>query len=306
MGRPSPAEPVEPVEPVDPFVNAACSFCGKHRREVRKLVAGPSVYICDECLVLSAQILDEECRAQEGHSYYVDVLLASVAALGARAPHAVATPILHAVIALAAGAPAVLRRVLAAASQIDDLATALAAISAISVDQRSMVDRLNHAAMLSNAGRWSAALAELDTIEAGALDGGDLMLHRLHGAFAELQLGELARPRMAVHRATALELAPAVTALPAGWFEDALRAERLAVLTLANLALGDHDDAEAAARERVALQPDNPTAHEVLAHVLTTRGDRDGGEAALAAARERAHPDGVVARRLANTGQPFR
>lgn len=37
-----------------------CSFCGKSQREVRKLIAGPMVYICDECVHLCVQILEEE------------------------------------------------------------------------------------------------------------------------------------------------------------------------------------------------------------------------------------------------------
>src|SRR5262245_55458493 len=37
-----------------------CSFCGKHRREVRKLVSGPRVFICDECVGLCNEILDGE------------------------------------------------------------------------------------------------------------------------------------------------------------------------------------------------------------------------------------------------------
>ena len=36
-----------------------CSFCGKHQDEVKKLVAGPGVYICDECVELCAEILEE-------------------------------------------------------------------------------------------------------------------------------------------------------------------------------------------------------------------------------------------------------
>ena len=39
-----------------------CSFCGKTQDEVRKLVAGPSVYICDECVNLCNDILSEEMR----------------------------------------------------------------------------------------------------------------------------------------------------------------------------------------------------------------------------------------------------
>ncbi len=37
-----------------------CSFCGKPQHQVRKLVAGPNVYICDECIDLCCEIVDEE------------------------------------------------------------------------------------------------------------------------------------------------------------------------------------------------------------------------------------------------------
>lgn len=37
-----------------------CSFCGKSQEQVRKLVAGPGVYICDECIELSTEIIEEE------------------------------------------------------------------------------------------------------------------------------------------------------------------------------------------------------------------------------------------------------
>ncbi len=36
-----------------------CSFCGKDQREVRKLIAGPSVYVCDECIVLCMEMIEE-------------------------------------------------------------------------------------------------------------------------------------------------------------------------------------------------------------------------------------------------------
>lgn len=36
-----------------------CSFCGKNRKDVNKLIAGPNVYICNECIVLSYNILDD-------------------------------------------------------------------------------------------------------------------------------------------------------------------------------------------------------------------------------------------------------
>ena len=39
-----------------------CSFCGKSQHEVRKLIAGPSVYICDECVELCNDIIREEIQ----------------------------------------------------------------------------------------------------------------------------------------------------------------------------------------------------------------------------------------------------
>ncbi|MFM9018838.1 MAG: ATP-dependent Clp protease ATP-binding subunit ClpX [Actinomycetota bacterium] len=40
-----------------------CSFCGKSQRQVKKLIAGPGVYICDECIDLCNEIIDEEAVA---------------------------------------------------------------------------------------------------------------------------------------------------------------------------------------------------------------------------------------------------
>jgi ATP-dependent Clp protease ATP-binding subunit ClpX len=47
-------------------VNLSCSFCGKSQREVRKLIAGPTVYICDECIKLCNDIIAEEHDREEG------------------------------------------------------------------------------------------------------------------------------------------------------------------------------------------------------------------------------------------------
>ncbi len=42
-----------------------CSFCGKSQDEVKKLIAGPTVYICDECIELCNDIIDEEARQDQ-------------------------------------------------------------------------------------------------------------------------------------------------------------------------------------------------------------------------------------------------
>ncbi len=41
-----------------------CSFCGHSQKQVRKLIAGPGVYICDECVVLCTEILDDELAGE--------------------------------------------------------------------------------------------------------------------------------------------------------------------------------------------------------------------------------------------------
>jgi len=43
----------------------SCNFCGKHRNEVNKLVAGPDVYICNECIELSYKIIDDEFTEED-------------------------------------------------------------------------------------------------------------------------------------------------------------------------------------------------------------------------------------------------
>ncbi len=45
--------------------NLSCSFCGKSQKEVRKLIAGPTVYICDECIELCNDIIAEEYGGEE-------------------------------------------------------------------------------------------------------------------------------------------------------------------------------------------------------------------------------------------------
>ena len=46
-----------------------CSFCGKSQKQVKKLIAGPGVYICDECVDLCNEIIDEELTETEEVSF---------------------------------------------------------------------------------------------------------------------------------------------------------------------------------------------------------------------------------------------
>src|SRR5213594_1845754 len=47
-----------------------CSFCGKSQKQVKKLIAGPGVYICDECIDLCNEIIEEELpKPQEIYAF---------------------------------------------------------------------------------------------------------------------------------------------------------------------------------------------------------------------------------------------
>lgn len=53
------------ARPTDGNEQLLCSFCGKSQRQVKKLIAGPGVYICDECIDLCNEIIDEELAAPQ-------------------------------------------------------------------------------------------------------------------------------------------------------------------------------------------------------------------------------------------------
>ncbi len=54
------------MSPKDDNGQLTCSFCGKSQDEVKKLIAGPTVYICDECIELCNDIIDEEAKLDKG------------------------------------------------------------------------------------------------------------------------------------------------------------------------------------------------------------------------------------------------
>src|SRR5215469_12893576 len=52
-----------------------CSFCGKTQKEVHKLIAGPGVFICDECTYLCIEIIVDEADAQQGPPFETNEFL---------------------------------------------------------------------------------------------------------------------------------------------------------------------------------------------------------------------------------------
>lgn len=49
----------------DSIENARCSFCGKSQSQVKRMVAGPGVYICNECIELCEEIMDVESMPED-------------------------------------------------------------------------------------------------------------------------------------------------------------------------------------------------------------------------------------------------
>lgn len=285
--------------------DVSCSFCGKHRREVRKLIAGPKVHICDECIALCIEIMQTETRA-EGGDYNIASLLVDVERQGARARHEDVRPSLKAALELARGDADVLRRVTSAAAKVSDPTTALAAIDAMAGGDRGPHDHLNQVAMLVELGRGSEAKAVLDALTP-PVDVTAVLRARIYRAWVELELGSATRPQLAVHLQTARELGASVAVLADSPMKDLLRVGRYRILTAAALALGELHAAEEAVEAWVLLSLESAEAHVALADVRRARGDADAAARATKRARELVHPDSPLARRLATASEsPFR
>jgi hypothetical protein len=67
-------------------VLASCSFCKKDSRQVRRLVAGPGVYICDECVALCDQLVGEEATAEQSAARRAEFMNRSPAQILASLP----------------------------------------------------------------------------------------------------------------------------------------------------------------------------------------------------------------------------
>ena len=52
-----------------------CSFCGKNQKEVKKLIAGPSVYICNECIKLCGEIIEDEEKEKKVNGHGIKDIL---------------------------------------------------------------------------------------------------------------------------------------------------------------------------------------------------------------------------------------
>ena len=60
------------MKTMDPNSKVRCSFCGKEARDVRKLIAGPKVHICDECVSLCREIIEEDRQREPERTHGID------------------------------------------------------------------------------------------------------------------------------------------------------------------------------------------------------------------------------------------
>lgn len=292
----------------DADADLCCSFCGLHRRHVRKLVAGPRVFICDVCIDLCDQILDDEADKAGEVSRHADALLAALIALGPRAAYARARPLLRAAIELGRRHRPFLRRLMEVAVALDDLDSAVAALRAIAPADRAPVDAIDLGGLLVDLGRPDEALAALASVEPPAAPDVLAILHALHEIEARLGRGDLDPAARAALRGRVTDLGPAVAALADGPLADGVRARRLSAMTLAALAAGSLDAAEQAARAHLVARRGSPVGHDHLARALDARGDDAGAAIVRAAGLALTHPEGAFAARLqpSAAARPFR
>ncbi len=288
--------------PPAPSGELHCSFCGKSRLEVQKLIAGPSAYICDECVALSAELIARDGPSPE---YQAGVAIALVEQLDARTPHAEVRPFLRAAIELARDDRALLVRAAAAARRFDDAETALHALRRIPRATAVAADVLDEAALLIQLDRFGEALGVLHSIAPATMTELDRITHRLHVIYAQLR-EEADEATARTLRSAVATLEAEVDALGDPGTREGMHDYRLAVLANAHLRLGDARAALVIADARVEQTPHAPGPHDLRARALEALGDGPGADAARRAAIERAHPNGHYARRAASTGAPFR
>ena len=53
------------TKPTDDRDMVRCSFCGKYQDQVRKIIAGPGVFICNECIELCSEIVEEDYTVED-------------------------------------------------------------------------------------------------------------------------------------------------------------------------------------------------------------------------------------------------
>ena len=126
--------------------DASCSFCRKSRRDVKRLVAGPGVSICDECVGLCAQVITEEAQSKEPEQWS----LATLSMLPLRCPRAISAPMFAACVCTDGK---VRDRVVTEAFRLGNEPAIVALLEAVPESDRTNTDWINLGAALEGVGR---------------------------------------------------------------------------------------------------------------------------------------------------------
>lgn len=298
----------EPVEGTGTAAELACSFCGATQRQVRKLIAGPSAYICDGCIRISYDLAVKDGPAEDRAVSLRDVVLAEMSWLRRDTPRAVTRRMVLAAIELTGSDAAALRRVAQAAWLSGDPEGGLLALERIPLDERNADDVITMSVHLENAGAYERAIEVLDSLDLAQLDPTQRAVVPLHRAVTRLA-GGLAAPE----EARALEgIADGfVGALPALAIDDAYAAallrEALLVRARAAVLAAELTRAEALLRARVLDAEDDAECWSLLYEIHRTRGEHAQAHEARERALAHARPEGTIADRLRDSsGSPFR
>lgn len=152
-----------------------CSFCGRSRLEVRQLVAGPSVYICDQCTHLCVEAIGG--AQSDPMDALVQTLLDKLLAIAAADD---VTAIVEAAMRLAQGRSAALDRIAHAAIAARRPDLALRAVQATPEAQRDFRWAQMCCVAHYQCGNYASALSVLQAADPTGADPNDLLRHRLN------------------------------------------------------------------------------------------------------------------------------
>lgn len=271
----------EPPPPAAP----QCSFCGKPQREVKKLIAGPNVMICDRCIGLCNDIVveDETKRVVEPIAdARASLIWALERAMGSAV--AVRRRVVEALLALADD-DAATREVAHAAFRFGDPGGTLLALATIPAERRTAEDAIYEAYAHHTLGDAAAASAVLAAFDASSVSEATRLMLPLHRPRFRFSEGSVPRDEAEQHAKAVIELR---ARLPSLGLDEGQRRRveghaRL-VDAYAAHALGHLARAEAMLREHLLTSERDAAAWALLFEIHAAQGNAEHARAA----RERA------------------
>jgi hypothetical protein len=267
----------------DAHKGAGCSFCGRSRQEVHKLIEGPNAYICDACVKLCLGIIVEDSASpvEIGAATLLEILHQTPA----DAPFRVVDPIADAILRLSPGEAHAIE-VHKEASRRGHFELSARALSSIPAEKRTADAWHDLAAVEIDLERFDAAKEALDALNvSGAAPGTADIFAECHRALLAV------RTNAPIDEATLRDL----VARAKQHANKALAREALQALSRHRAAHDDVKGALEAVDEALAGRETAPL--HVLRGDLLSETQRDAAVAAWQRALELCHPDGVEARR---------